>query len=63
MISTADKVRAEGVFRRLREIKPCTKQQMLNYVKVFLNVSVPDRVVCEGQLSGGLSLACFQLRE
>jgi hypothetical protein len=51
MISTADKVRAEGVFRRLREIKPCTKQQMLNYVKVFLNVSVPDRVVCEGHSS------------
>jgi hypothetical protein len=51
MISTADKVRADGVYRQLREIKPGTKQQMLDYVKVFLKVCVPDRVVCPGHSS------------
>ncbi|MFI4911042.1 MAG: hypothetical protein ACIAQZ_05190 [Sedimentisphaeraceae bacterium JB056] len=50
-ISAASLRAAGGVYRALRKIKPQTKEQLLNYVKVFLGVSVPDQVVCSGHSS------------
>ena len=39
---------AAGVYRALRRSRPVTKQELGNYIKVFLGINVPDgRVCCE----------------
>lgn len=35
----------------LRLVKPRSKRQLLDYVKVFLNTSVPEKAICQGHSS------------
>ncbi len=39
--------RAGRVYNRLRGIKPRTRRELRNYVKVFFGIDVPERAVCE----------------
>jgi len=43
--------RAPAVFAALRRMRPATRQDLRNYVKVFLGVNVPDKRVCPGHSS------------
>ncbi|OHB62716.1 MAG: hypothetical protein A2Y77_16130 [Planctomycetes bacterium RBG_13_62_9] len=43
--------RAPGVFEALRRIRPGTKDDLRNYVKVFLGITVPDKRLCPGHSS------------
>ena len=38
--------RATGVYNELRRIRPQTRRDLKNYVKVFLGVDVPDKRIC-----------------
>ena len=43
--------KAVEVFGRLRDIKPVTKQDLKNYVSVFLGIDVPEKALCPGHNS------------
>jgi hypothetical protein len=45
-ISTANRL-----YESLRRTRPTTKQDLKNYIKVFLNIDVPDKQICEGHNS------------
>lgn len=38
--------RAAGVYAELRQIRPLTRRDLKNYVKVFLGIDVPDKRIC-----------------
>ena len=38
--------RAAGVYAELRQIRPQTRRDLKNYVKVFLGIDVPDKRIC-----------------
>jgi len=38
--------RASGVYAELRQIRPQTRRDLKNYVKVFLDIDVPDKRIC-----------------
>jgi len=38
--------RAAGVYTELRRIRPSTRRDLKNYVKVFLGIDVPDKRIC-----------------
>ena len=38
--------RAAQVYSELRQIRPLTRRDLKNYIKVFLGVDVPDRRIC-----------------
>ena len=38
--------RAAGVYAELRRIRPQTRRDLKNYVKVFLGINVPDKRIC-----------------
>ncbi len=42
---------AQQMYKSLRRFKPHTAKLLRDYVKVFLGVSVPDRVLCHGHAS------------
>jgi len=42
---------AAGLYETLRRIPPATKEDLRDYVKVFLGVDVPDRRLCPGHSS------------
>ena len=42
----SDIKRAAGVYAELRQIRPQTRRDLKNYVKVFLDISVPDKRIC-----------------
>jgi hypothetical protein len=44
-------VSRSGVFTRLRRMRPGTREDLRNYVKVFLGINVPDRSICPGHSS------------
>lgn len=44
--ATADAAKAAGLYEALRYARPETKQDLRNYVKVFLDVEVPDVRIC-----------------
>ncbi|MHC4068072.1 MAG: phage terminase large subunit family protein [Planctomycetota bacterium] len=37
---------AAGAYRALRRSRPVTKQELRNYIKVFLGIDVPDKRIC-----------------
>jgi len=41
-----DVAKAAGVYEALRRTRPATREDLKNYVKVFLGVEVPDRRIC-----------------
>ncbi len=49
--STSQIEKAASVYSALRHIRPTTKRDLKNYVKVFLGIDVPDRRICEGHSS------------
>ena len=51
VLTTAEQVRAADVVRRLRTVKPQSKQQLLDYVKVFLGLNIPSKAVCDNHSS------------
>lgn len=46
-----ESIKAEKVFSALRKVRPVTKNDLRNYVKVFLGIDVPDQNVCDGHSS------------
>ncbi|MFC1794544.1 hypothetical protein ACFL3Q_13255 [Planctomycetota bacterium] len=42
----SDIERATGVYAELRQIRPQTRRDLKNYVKVFLGIDVPDKRIC-----------------
>ena len=44
--ATPDAARAAGVYETLRRTRPATRADLKNYVKVFLDIGVPDRRIC-----------------
>jgi hypothetical protein len=38
--------RAGNIYNHLRRIKPTTRQELRNYVKIFLGINIPDESVC-----------------
>ena len=42
---------AADVYRSLRQARPRSKRDLRNYVKVFLGIDVPDKVLCDGHCS------------
>jgi hypothetical protein len=38
--------KASGVYEQLRRVRPGTKLDLKNYIKVFLGIDVPDRKIC-----------------
>ncbi len=38
--------KVSGVYERLRRVRPGTKLDLKNYIKVFLGIDVPDRKIC-----------------
>ncbi len=56
--STSDKLasdssirKAAEVYSRLRRMRPESKQDLKNYVKVFLDIDIPDKRICTGHNS------------
>jgi hypothetical protein len=56
--STLDKLagdsgirKAADVYSRLRGMRPESKQDLKNYVKVFLGINIPDKRICSGHNS------------
>ncbi|MHC4159626.1 MAG: hypothetical protein ACYSSO_11185, partial [Planctomycetota bacterium] len=43
--------KAVNVYERLRGLRPGTRGDLKNYVKVFLGIEIPDRRICEGHNS------------
>ena len=43
--------RAAGLYEALRRCRPCTREDLRNYIKVFLDIDVPDRRICPGHSS------------
>ncbi len=46
-----DTQRASHIYEKLRRTRPKTRQDLKNYVKVFLGINVPDKKICEGHNS------------
>jgi hypothetical protein len=44
-------VKAKGVYEALRRVRPGTRADLKNYLKVFLGIDVPNAHVCEGHSS------------
>jgi hypothetical protein len=42
---------AAGLYERLRGARPRTREDLKNYVKVFLGIDIPDKRICEGHNS------------
>jgi len=38
--------KAKSMYESLRRTRPATKQDLKNYIKVFLNIDVPDKTIC-----------------
>ena len=49
--SNSDVEKAAGVYERLRGLRPGTRRDLKNYVKVFLGIDVPDKRICKGHNS------------
>jgi hypothetical protein len=46
-----DIAKAAGVYEAVRASRPATKKDLLNYIKVFLGISVPDKRICNDHCS------------
>ncbi len=44
--SSSDITKANSIYEQLRRIRPGTKRDLKNYIKVFLGIDVPDRKIC-----------------
>ena len=44
--SNSDIEKAVGIYGRLRRVQPRTRQDLKNYVKVFLGIDIPDKRIC-----------------
>ncbi len=44
-------MKAEGIYSALRRYRPRTKQELKNYIKVFLGIDVPGKSICQGHNS------------
>ena len=42
---------AARLYESLRRTRPTTKQDLKNYIKVFLGIDIPDKQICEGHNS------------
>ena len=38
--------KAQGIYKMLRRTRPRSREDLKNYVKVFLGIDVPDRTLC-----------------
>ena len=47
-VKSGDILKAAEVYSQLQDIKPTTKANLKNYVKVFLGIDVPDKKICAG---------------
>jgi hypothetical protein len=46
MIQSCNIQKASDVFEMLRKTKPATRKDLKNYIKVFLDLNIPDRNIC-----------------
>jgi len=49
--SNSDAGKAAYLYERLRSARPRTREDLKNYVKVFLGIDIPDKRICEGHNS------------
>jgi len=49
--SPIDISRAAGVLEAVRKSRPATKKDLLNYIRIYLGINVPDKVICPGHSS------------
>ena len=50
-IKQSDIQKANQLYSSLRSIRPLTREDLKNYVRVFLGVNIPDTAVCAGHCS------------
>jgi hypothetical protein len=46
VLASCDAAAASGIYKKLRRTRPVTRQDLANYIKVFLGIDVPDKKIC-----------------